>query len=132
MSARTLQDEAKAAIAVWEDAHADADDMAAAMERLRAAVDPLEADLIQTVEMDPSHRYLMCVWTKREMRMDVLEALRAGIMRAVKLIEQGERRVLPLMLGPDVERIELVGFEVLAAADAAVAEAGASGSRVAG
>lgn len=140
MTRRTLQEEAKAVLAVWDDPDMEGEDLAAAMERLRVAVDPLEADIIQTVEVDPAHRYLLCVWLRHNTLSQVgLDNIRAGMMVLAKQIEQGGR-IVQAGLGPDVERIELVGFEVasadaeVAAADAAVAvaEAGASRAMVAG
>ena len=124
---RTLVEEARAVLAVWDDPDMEGEDFAAAMDRLRKAVDPLEADIIQTVEMDAAHRYLLCVWVKHNTLSQVgLDNIRAGMMALAKQIEQGGR-IVPAGLGPDVERIELVGFEVLEA----VGEAGASRSLVA-
>lgn len=135
---RTLVEEARAVLAVWDDPDTDSEDVVAAIERLRQACDPLNADLIQAVEMDPSHHYLLCVWVRQYANNAVVDRIRAGMVALADQIENSGRRIVPAVLGPDVERIELVGFDVAAetadaSADAAVAvgEAGASRSQVA-
>lgn len=124
---RTLVEEARAVLAVWDDPDMEGEDFAAAIERLRQAVDPLNADIIQPVEMDAAHRYLLCVWVKQYVRQDVWDRIRAGMVALADQIEHSGRRIVPAGLGPDVERIELVGFEVVEA----VGEAGDSRSQVA-
>jgi hypothetical protein len=110
---------------VWDDVTSEGEDVAAAIERLRQAADPLNADLIQTVEMGPHTHYLMCVWVRQHTANAVLERIRAGMVQLADQIEQGGRRIVPAVLGPDVERIELVGFDVAVP----IAEAGASGAQ---
>ena len=132
---RTLVEEARAILAarallaVWDDVTSEGEDVASAIERLRAAVDPLNADLIQTVEVDAEHRYLLCVWVRQYPTNRVLENIREGMVYLANQIEHGLRYIQPALLGPDVERIELVGFDAAVPAAARVAEAGASGSQ---